>query len=180
VGEIMPKSSKEQINEDEKKILAELQKNSKENIDNIAERCGFSRQKVWRIIKRLEKDHIIWGYTAIVDEEKQDLKHYIILIKRTSLPIDEKLADKIVTRKLESLASKRGVKVESSLYIHGVYDWMVYFTTKDTKQAKKFCEIFNRLYKGYIAELNLLETMFPFKKQGFFNPEAEGLKEYLL
>ena len=51
----MPKTSKEQIADDEKKIIRELQKNSKENIDKIAKRCGFSRQKAWRIIKRLEK-----------------------------------------------------------------------------------------------------------------------------
>jgi len=56
----MPKSSRKQIDNDEKKILRELQKNSKESIDKIAKKCGFSRQKVWRIIKRLEKNKTIW------------------------------------------------------------------------------------------------------------------------
>ena len=56
----MPKSSKEQIDLDEKKVVSELQRNSKESIDVIAKRCGFSRQKVWRIIKRLEKNKTIW------------------------------------------------------------------------------------------------------------------------
>jgi len=55
-------------------------------------KCGCSRQKIWRIIKKLEEDKTIWGYAAIVNEEKQGLKSYIILIKRTTLPIDEKLA----------------------------------------------------------------------------------------
>ena len=42
----MPKSSKKQIVDDEKKILLELQKDSNETIDKIAKKCGFSRQKV--------------------------------------------------------------------------------------------------------------------------------------
>jgi len=50
----MAKSSKDQIEQDEKKILTELMKNSNENIETIAKRCGFSRQKTWRFIKQLE------------------------------------------------------------------------------------------------------------------------------
>ena len=55
----MPKNSSEQIDVDEKKVIRELQRNSKESIDKIAKKCGFSRQKVWRIIKRLEKNKTI-------------------------------------------------------------------------------------------------------------------------
>jgi DNA-binding Lrp family transcriptional regulator len=64
----MSKSSREQIDKDEKKILSELVKNSNENIETIAKHCGFSRQKVWRAIKRLEEKGLIWGYTAIFNE----------------------------------------------------------------------------------------------------------------
>ena len=37
------KSSKEQVDIDEKKIIAELQKNSKEGIDKIAKRYDYSQ-----------------------------------------------------------------------------------------------------------------------------------------
>ncbi len=66
----MSKSSKDQIKQDEKKILSELVKNSKENIDTIAKHCGFSRQKAWRLIKQLEEKKLIWGYIAIFDDQK--------------------------------------------------------------------------------------------------------------
>jgi DNA-binding Lrp family transcriptional regulator len=66
----MSKSSKDQIEQDEKKILSELVKNSKENIDTIAKHCGFSRQKAWRLIKQLEEKKLIWEYTAICDDQK--------------------------------------------------------------------------------------------------------------
>lgn len=39
----MLKSSKKQVDIDEKKIITELQKNSKEDIDKIAKRYDFSR-----------------------------------------------------------------------------------------------------------------------------------------
>ena len=42
----MPKSSKKQINEDEKKFLRVYGINSGDSIENIAKNCGFSRQKV--------------------------------------------------------------------------------------------------------------------------------------
>jgi len=52
----MPKSSRKQIDEDDKKFLKILQKNSGDSIESIAKRCGFSRQKVWRIKKRQKKN----------------------------------------------------------------------------------------------------------------------------
>jgi len=69
----MAKSSKEQIYKDDLKVIDELQKNAKEKIETIAKNCGFSRQKTWRIINRLEENKTIWGYAAVVNEGKQEL-----------------------------------------------------------------------------------------------------------
>jgi Lrp/AsnC family transcriptional regulator len=88
----MAKRSFKQIEEDEKKILIHLQKNARESIDEIAKKCGFSRQKVWRIIKRLEENKEIWGYRAVVDNEKLGVQRYIMLIKRSVEPIDDAIS----------------------------------------------------------------------------------------
>src|SRR4030043_1629205 len=96
----MAKSSVKQIEKDEKKILDELSKNANKSINDIAESCGFSRQKVWRVINNLEKNHTIWGYVAVVDEEKLDKKSYIMLVKRTNKPITQELVNRIVKREL--------------------------------------------------------------------------------
>jgi len=175
----MAKSSKKQIYEDELKVIAELQKNAKESIDIIAKKCGFSRQKVWRIIKGLEEDKTIWGYAAVVNEEKQGLKSYMILIKRTTLPIDEKLADKIIARQLENSASEIDIKIEHSMLTHGTFDWIICFRAKDMKQAKKFSEIVNKTYWGYIGEVHMIEVLFPIRIQGILNPDIQKLKEFL-
>jgi DNA-binding Lrp family transcriptional regulator len=99
----MAKSSREQKTKDEMKILTELQSNSNENIDTIAKHCGFSRQKVWRTIKQLEKNRMIWGYTAIVDEQKQNLKKFVLSIKRSNKTLDKSSMDDIVTDRLEKI-----------------------------------------------------------------------------
>jgi DNA-binding Lrp family transcriptional regulator len=175
----MAKSSKKQIYEDGLKVIAELQKNAKESIDIIAKKCGFSRQKAWRIIKGLEENKTIWGYAAVVNEEKQEQKRYMILIKRTTLPIEEKLVDKITTRQLEKSASEIDIKIESSMFTHGTFDWVICFKAKDMMHAKKFSEIVNKTYWGYIGELHIMETLFPIRIQGILNPEIEKLKEFL-
>ena len=46
---IMAKKSKDQIEQDEKKLLSELVKYSNKNIEKISKHCGFSRQKNMQI-----------------------------------------------------------------------------------------------------------------------------------
>jgi len=175
----MPKSSKKQIEEDEQKVIEELSRNANKSINEIAKKCNFSRQKVWRIIKRLEKKNIIWGYVTIVDENKKGMKSYMILIKRTSQPLDQEMVKSIIGRKLEQYAKKIGITIESSFYVNGIYDWIICFNAEDIKQAKKLSESLNRLYEGYIQELHLIEKMFPVKRCGVDNPEVGKLMEFI-
>jgi DNA-binding Lrp family transcriptional regulator len=176
----MPKRSRQQIAEDEKRILTELQKNANESIDTIAKHCKFSRQKVWRSIKRLEHDHIIWGYTAIVDDTKQDHKHYVTLIKKTTKPVDETMMNTASSTKLQDLVESEGIMIESSFYVHGEYDWIIMFTATDIQQAKRFTETLNTVYEGHIAKISLEETLFWVRRQRISNPEAKKLKEFVL
>jgi len=177
-GGKMPKISKEQIGKDEKRILAELQKNAHESIDGIAKRCGFSRQKVWRTIKVLEQKHLIWGYTAVIDELKNDLRHYTMLIKRTPHQLMENTIDIITSRKLEEIVSEIGVIVENSYYVNGEYDWILTFTAQNIVQAKKFRESVLTLHAGVIEKAVLLETLFTVKDHHILNPEPAKLKEF--
>ena len=168
-----------EITDDDKKILAELQKNANQSIDTVAQRCGFSRQKVWRCIKRLEHDHIIWGYVAIIDEEKQARKSFVVVIKKTPNPLDEKTTRIIASPYLQEIASKEGVVIENSLYTHGEYDWIITFTADDLRQAKKFTELLYLTYQGYIAKMDLMETLFWTRKQRIFNPDAKKFKDLM-
>ena len=176
----MPKSSKKQINEDEKKLLKTLQENSADNIENIAKKCGFSRQKLWRIKKRLEKNKTVWGYHAVVDEEKLGLKRYLILIKRTNKPISKMQLNIITSRKVKQVSSKLGINIECSYYIHGTYDWFIMVTAKDLRFVKKIVEVFTILLKGFISEIKVEEVIFPVETSNFTNPDLDQIKDFFI
>ena len=175
----MSKSSRNQIELDEKKILFELMKNSKENIETIAKHCGFSRQKTWRMIKQLEANNLIWGYTSIFNEEKIGLTHFMVMIKRTTKKLEETTVNKIVSRKLEDIAAELGVTFESSFYVHGEYDWVITCTAEGIRQAKKFSDSVVALHPGVIEKITIMQTLMFIKKQYILNPDRKNLKEFL-
>lgn len=175
----MPKSSFEQINRDEKKILQEIKKNANNSINAIAKKFNFSRQKVWRILKKLEKEKTIWGYTAIVNEEKYGINKFFVLIKRSNTPLNQDLIKKIVSRDLEEVSLEVDIKINSSIYIHGEYDWIIIIEAEDIKKAKQFTEMLNKIYQGYIDEIHILQFLFPIKVHGIMNPDKDRLNEFI-
>jgi DNA-binding Lrp family transcriptional regulator len=175
----MAKTSRDQMVQDEKKVLFELVKNPNEKIDTIAKHCGFSRQKTWRYIKQLEAKGLIWGYTAIFDEEKIGLMHFIFMAKRTTKKVEDDTINEIVSRKLEKVVAEIGITIENSSYVHGEYDWIITFTAEGIRQAKKFSETFVAMHPGYIEKVTIMQTLMCIKKQYVLNPEKMKLKEFL-
>ena len=174
----MPKSSFKQIEQDEKKILEELSKNANKSINDIAKKCKFSRQKVWRMINRLENNHTIWGYVAVLDEEKLNKRDYILLVKRTNKPLPKELIKKIIDRNLSKEAKKIGVDILNSFYTNGAYDWLICLQANEIREAKTFIEIFNKLFEGFISDTILIENMFSAVRSGITNPEIKRLSDF--
>jgi DNA-binding Lrp family transcriptional regulator len=175
----MAKSSKEQIEDDEKKVIIELKKNSNESIGGLAKKCGFSRQKVWRIVKRFEKNNIIWGYNAVVDEEHLNIKGFLLLIKLKHLPIENKLENEIANGGLENIANNFGIIIEDNVWIHGEYDIVMNFSAFDLKTAKRFHEILITAWTDNIEDSKLFEKIVTIKKNGFINPRINKTKKLL-
>jgi len=169
----MPKRSKKQIDEDENKIIIELKENSKKSIDKIAEKCNFSRQKVWRTIKRLEDNKTIWGYTAITDDEKQNLKHYTVLVKRSTHPFNKDVVNDVVKGSLEDRFKDEKISIRNILFVHGEYDWIITFTAPDIKMMKRFCEKMMEMFGDYISDYKVLETIIPIRREGIKYPNIE-------
>ncbi len=174
----MPLSSRKQMEEDEKKLLTVLQKNTGDSIENIAEKCGFSRQKFWRIKKRLEKTKTIWGYSTVVDDDELDLKRFLILLKRTNKPVSPKVLEIITSRKIIQVTSQLGINIECSSYIHGSYDWFFCVTAESLKDVKKVIEGFTHLLNDFISEVSIQEVIFPVIKNSHTNPNLDQIKEF--
>jgi DNA-binding Lrp family transcriptional regulator len=174
----MARKSAKQIKKDEEKILRELKKNARGSIEDIAKKHKFSRQKVWRIIKRLEETGKIWGYFTVVDDEKLQQERYFVLIKRSTEPIDDAIP-KIIELTMHDIGDKIGVEVESSSYLHGVYDWIFIVTAPDMKSVKRFSHLLTKEYNLWISDVQILQDIFAVKKSGIVNPNMKKLKDFI-
>jgi DNA-binding Lrp family transcriptional regulator len=174
----MVKSRKETILHDEIKVMDALEQNSKDSVDGIAKRCGFSSQKVWRIIKDLEEKKIIWGYTTVTDETAKKLKHFTVLVKRSNVPFGDGVRKEIILRKLDDYPMHI-VKIENIYLTHGSSDWILTFYAPNLVSAKKFVEETFARFSKYIQEYTLIETLVPVRKQGLKNPRIKELVEYV-
>jgi Lrp/AsnC family transcriptional regulator, leucine-responsive regulatory protein len=54
-------------------LLAELQRDSRQTVQQLAAAAGLSATPVWKRVKEMEQGGIIRGYTALVDREKLGL-----------------------------------------------------------------------------------------------------------
>lgn len=174
----MPKSSQYQIKQDEQKVIEQLRTNAKQSIDIIAQNCGFSRQKVWRIMKRLEDNKTIWGYTAVVDDEKLNLNRYLILFKRNSLPLPQSHIDIIAKRGLQKRMEKEGITTDCSYFLHGDFDWALNVTGKNIADVKRFVDGFNKVFGEYISEVKIITVILPMEQSGVDNPSPQKVYDF--
>jgi len=174
----MAKSSKQEIERDEKKVIYELMRDSSQSINILSDKLGFSRQKVWRIIKKLQDDKTIWGYTAVVSNEKLGMKDYILIGKRTAKPVSKENIQPVIKKGFEKLAKNNFCILVDTYYLNGDYDFISLFKAKDLPDAKRFQEEFHKMYQNYIQKTILLEVLFPVRENGIFNPRIEKFAEF--
>ena len=61
----------------ERKILRELQRDAKQTTAEVAEKVGLSPSPCWRRIARMEREGIIRGHVAVVDRKAVGLNAHI-------------------------------------------------------------------------------------------------------
>ena len=66
---------------DDMDTLNELLVDCRRSLREIADASSNGKQKVWRKIKKLEDDNVVWGYSAVINESKIGWELYIALVK---------------------------------------------------------------------------------------------------
>ena len=175
----MAKSSFKQIEEDKQKIIQQLVKDPRQSPHEIAEHCGFSRQKVWRIMNKLDEENRVWGYTAVVDDDNVGKNMYFALIK-TKTPFLT-LFEEIIYRLNDQTESKKlDINILGVYYLNGAYDWIMMFSAPTLRNAKLICGVIQKTVDMHIGTIDLMETVFPLIKFGKINPNIEQLKEFAI
>ena len=72
------------LDEIDRKILAELQKDAELSLDEIARRVGSSKTPVWNRIRRMKEDGVITRQTVILDPEALGYEACFFVLIRTS------------------------------------------------------------------------------------------------
>ncbi|MEY4698077.1 MAG: hypothetical protein RIT14_2505 [Pseudomonadota bacterium] len=72
------------LDEMDRKILAELQADAEQSLDEIARKVGSSKTPVWNRIRRMKEAGVILRQTAILDPEALGLEACFFVLIRTS------------------------------------------------------------------------------------------------
>ena len=70
-------------------ILQELQRDSRQTVQQIADRVGLSPTPCWKRIKELEAKGVVSGYTALVDRAKVGLDLMVVVEANLSQHTEE-------------------------------------------------------------------------------------------
>jgi len=133
-----------EIDEIDRKILTELQRDGSLSVDRLSERISLSRNACWRRVKRLEDEGIITGRVALVDAEKVGLGLSAFILVRTSHHDPEWLA------KFRAAAASFP-EITGVYRMSGDLDYVLRARVSDVKA-------YDRLYQRLIAKVPLSDV----------------------
>lgn len=133
-----------ELDEMDRRILAELQRDAALSVEALAERVHLSRNACWRRLKRLEADRVIKGRVALVDADSVGLGLSVFVIIRTSRHDPDWLA-----RFREAVVSLP--EITGVYRMSGDLDYILRARVADVKA-------YDRLYQRLIAKVPLSDV----------------------
>ncbi len=160
------------------KILNALLDDPTKSLRIIAKELKSYRQKIWREKKKLEEGHVIWGYTAVIDEGKLNHVSYVMLLKMK--PMNKDMADIMLKRLYRKEQEKQNVRLQDLWIVNGEFDWILRFSAPDHATARKYYDTIRTVYDGYLLEKPVIvDINFCLVAEGKTNPELEKLREFI-
>lgn len=125
----------------DRKILAELDSNSRQSFQEIARKVGLSKEAVFHRIKALEQKKIITGYTLLVSLAKLGFMQVKLMIKLQN--ITQNIKDEMI------LYLKNHKKVQWLASCVGNYDLLIGFVVKNLEEFYKIKNEISNKYSNY-------------------------------
>lgn len=159
-------------------LLEQLLRDPTRPVKDMARALGTYRQKLWRRKKKLEDEKVVWGYTAVVGEERMGHVLYMVLLKMK--PMTRELADLIIHRVARGEPSRQRVRLINLLYVNGEYDWVLMFSASDHATARRYYDSLRVAYEEYLLDKPaIIDVNFPLIREGKVNPELVRLREFV-
>jgi len=161
-----------------KRLLNRLLEDPTRSVRALATDLGSYRQRVWRHKRALERDRVVWGYTAVLDGSTLGSVMYVVLMKMR--PMDAALAELIIGRQTRSEFHRQDVRLINVLYVNGEYDWVVMFTAKDHSTARRYYDSLRVAYENYLIDKpHIIDVNFALVREGKVNPGIGGLRDFV-
>ena len=156
----------------DRKILFELDSNSRQSFHEIAKNVGLSKDAVIYRIKNLEKQGIIQKYHTLIDTGKLGLISFRLYIKLQDMTPEQEQA------LIDYLKAQKIVTWIAS--IEGPYDLALWVLTKTIKEMNTFWKQLHHLYANYMAKhwLSIFTKVSYFPRVFLLNKETNE-DEYL-
>ena len=123
------------VEDQDRRILAQLQKNGRATNQELADAVGMSTSACWRRVRALEESGVISGYAALVEREQAGFATSAIL--HVSLERhDAKFVDEFVSR-----VTKRSEVLEC-FATTGDADYHLHVVVRDMKAYNQFLDEF--------------------------------------
>ncbi len=113
-------------------LLKLLKKNALESPSNLAKMLGTTEEEVKQRILDFEKDGVIRGYQAVVNEDQLDIERVRAVIEVKMTPERGGGYDRVASR------ISKFPQVESLFLMSGAYDLLVFVTGKTLREVAGF------------------------------------------
>jgi len=172
-------TAKSNTKELDDRIIDALLMDPTKSMREIARDLNTYRQTLWRKKKKMEEENIIWGYTAVIDEEKQGKVTFLILMKMK--PMMKEMAELIVRRVKRNEPAKMGIRQIDLFQVNGEYDWVLRFSAPDHATARTYFDTLRALYVDYLLDKPVLVNVnFILVAEGKRNPEIDRLFNFVI
>ncbi len=132
------------IDETDRRILSELQRDAMQSLESLGDRIGLSRNAAWRRIRRLEEDGVIRARVALLAPEALDLGLTVFIQVRTSRHDPEWTHD--FARVVRSMP-----EIQGAYRMSGELDYLIRARVRDMAA-------YDRLYQRLIREVDLADV----------------------
>ena len=166
----MPENQVIKLDAFDKKLLYELDRNSRAELASLAKKLQRSKPFVLYRIRRLEEEGVITSYTAIVDMSKLGYFTFRAYIKFQQMTVDE-------TQKFVQHVRDKLKQVWTITTMHGKWDIALFL---GVKKMSEFHEIWDNImlsYKKNIKSYNVAvyAPIFNFNRTFFIDTKEEVL-----
>jgi DNA-binding Lrp family transcriptional regulator len=153
------------------KIVKALMGNSRMEINKIAEKTLLSRQTVSNLLKKMEENKTIWGYSIVLDPDFLDVVTFVLLIKLKPQCNKEKVLEQYFKNK-KKIPDNDGMFIDSVI-VHGKYDLVMILCTKNIQTARRIVfDILDDLITN-VDEYELEEAINLKRLCGIVNPNRK-------